>query len=86
MATQFELDVLAELAALSAAVGRSISGLAAIAATGGMPRREYLGRVLEAGLRDLDNVHYFSVPADQRTDFVENARARFSQIISGVEV
>ena len=85
MASQFEMDMLAEMAALSMASMKALSGLAAITAKETGSKREYLSRILEAGLRDLEKTEYFSIPPGQREAFLENARARYSDLISGIQ-
>jgi len=66
------------------AVMKALSALAAIAATQSGSKREYLSKILEAGLRDLEETNYWSVPADQKEAFLENARARYTDLIMGI--
>lgn len=84
MASRFELDVLAEIASLNMATMKALSGLAAIAAMTAGNKREYLSKILEAGLRDLEKTNYWSVPADQKAAFLENAKARYTDLVTGI--
>lgn len=76
-------DLMAELAALNMAVLKALQGMASVAGREGV-REQYLKTVLEAGLRDLENTNYWSVPAERRAAFIEKARARYTDIIMGV--
>lgn len=80
----FQEDLIAELAALNTAVMRALSALAALAEDGGVPRKLYLERILESGIRDIAKTHFWSIPEDRREAVVEKARARFTDIISGI--
>jgi hypothetical protein len=74
----FKTDVMAEFAALNIAV---IYALRAAVSAGGHDPDKLRHAILEAGLRDLDSMHYGSVPGAMRAEFVENARRRYSNLM-----
>lgn len=82
MKRQFELDVLAEMAAQGQAVIKVLSGFAALTALETGSKSVYLSKILEAGLRDLEKTNYWSVPPDQLSDFLETVKARYSEIVT----
>ena len=77
-----EQDVLAEFAALNTAI---ITCLKQIAMTKPDPKA-FLSNVLDSGLLALETTNYWSVPADQKETFLENAKARYTDLVSSVRV
>ena len=55
--------------------------LSSLAVLSGNPDA-YLNHLLANGLLGLDRTNYWSIPAERRDVFVENARARYTDIIA----
>jgi hypothetical protein len=85
MATQYEMDMIAELAAINTALISAVKAIALISAReSGQPPEEYLRRLLEGGSEALATTNYWSIPAEQRDAVVENARARLADLITSI--
>ena len=81
MASQFGGDLIAEPAAQSMAVTKILSTLTAPVEAGGGTREQYLCRILETGISDLDGTDDLSLPKEQWPELIENTRARYFAIV-----
>lgn len=84
MISKYQMALIAEIASLNMATMKALSGLAAIAAMHTGSKREYLSKILEAGLRDLPKTKYLDIPDDQLDEFLEMASARYTDLITGI--
>jgi len=80
MNQQFSEDLLAELAALNMAVHKALNGLAELSGD----RRAFLHKTLEEGLVGLRKSRYWSIPDERLETFLENASARYTDIITSI--
>lgn len=79
MASQFETDVLAEFAALNTAVITLLKRHALAHPNG---RDKALSDLLDSGIQALETTNYWSIAPEQRDAFLENAKARYTDIVS----
>ena len=77
----FEDNLMAELTALNMAVHRVLHHLADLS---GEPRK-FLQAELEVGLEAISKTNLLSVPVDRRETVLENARARYQDIVGSVK-
>ena len=82
--SEFQEDLIAELASLNMAVAKALQGIASIAQENGVPKKVYLETILAAGDRDFTAIDFWSIPADRRVVVVEKARARYADLIAGL--
>lgn len=82
MDQKFQNDLIAELLALNQIVHQTLSLL--VQASG--EPREFLKAELERGLENIDRTRLWSVPEEQQEAVRENAKARFSDIVTSVRV
>jgi hypothetical protein len=82
MASEFELNTLTEIAVLHAAVDRILRHLAK---TSPDPQA-FLATELEQGLESLAMTHYWSVSHKNQKEILENAKARYSEIIGNIRL
>jgi hypothetical protein len=68
---------LAEVAAFSMAIAKTIGMLASDAGDKG----PYLARILETGLRDLDALDCRQVPGERRAAFLAKVKSRYADLI-----
>lgn len=78
----FVEDLIAELAALNMAAMRALSAIALLSGD----KRGYLSHILDVGLRDLEKTRYPNVRPERMEDFIEKARARYTDLIVGIRV
>jgi hypothetical protein len=78
--SQAEEDAFAEAAAFSMAVTKSIGALSSLAGYKG----PYLARVLEDGLRDLEQTDYRTIVDERRTAFRDKVKARYIDLIAAL--
>ena len=79
MRAQLEEDALAEVAAFSMAVTKAIAGLLSLT-----DARGYLVRILEDGLRDLEQTNYRTVADERRAAFLDKVKAHYIDFIATV--
>jgi hypothetical protein len=85
MATQFEMDVLAEFAAVNTAVITALRAIVMIHAQGdASAKARFLSDLLESGSTAMEKTNYWSVPNEQRAAFLENAKARYADLITSI--
>lgn len=80
MDQKFFESLTAELAALSMATQKALSGIAQLSSD----RRAYLASVLEDGLRDLGESKFLSIGAERQEAVLEQALSRYTDIVTGV--
>lgn len=76
-----EEELLIEVAATNMAITQAIGGLAALATD----QRPFMTRILETGLGALENADYQDISRDLRAAFVVKLKARYTQLITGIE-
>lgn len=75
-------DIVAEFAALNVL---AMSTLKAVAKQQPDPTG-YLKKLLEDGLVAIETTNYWSVPQERKAAFLENAKARFTDMIVGIRL
>jgi len=80
MASKFELNTLTEIAVLSVAVDRILRHLAKASPD----PHAFLAAELQQGLESLATTHYWSVSHKDQKEILENAKARYSEIIENI--
>jgi hypothetical protein len=82
MTPQESEDLIAELAALNAL---ALTALKEVAMSKINPAA-YLSRVLDSGIEEMGKTEFWSVPKERRAAVVENARGRFTDMISSIKL
>jgi hypothetical protein len=78
--SQFDEDVFAEVAATNMAIVKAMGLLASVS----RDRRPYLSRVLDAGLLDLEQIDYPSIPKRRRAAFRRKVKARYADLLRAI--
>ena len=80
MTSKFELNTLTEIAVLNVAVDRILTHLARISPS----PPSFLAAELQEGLKSLAKTHYWTVSHKNQKDILENAKARYSELIANI--
>jgi hypothetical protein len=80
MTSKFELNTLTEIAVLNVAVDRILTHLARISPD----PHSFLAAELQEGLKSLATTHYWTVSHKNQKDILENAKARYSELIGNI--
>lgn len=86
MNSEFEKDVLAELAAQNVAIVRALTMLSKLYISYPGATREHIEELRESGLADLGKMTYLSIRPDEMASFTENAKQRYSNLISKIRI
>ncbi|SER58849.1 hypothetical protein SAMN05216548_12727 [Faunimonas pinastri] len=78
----FEEDTLAEFAAVNTVALTALKAIALLQPDSSA----FLAQILEGGLKAMEQTNYWSIPADRREAFLENAKARYSDAIASIRV
>ena len=84
MTIQAHENLIAEFAALNTAVIKCFSAITHLAVREGATAKAYLEKQLQSGEEALAKTNYWDIPEDRREAVIENARARYAEIIDAV--
>ena len=82
MERQSEEELQIDVAATNMAITQAIGGFASIS----NDHRPFMLRILEAGLRGLDNADYRSISEERRAAFLTKVKTRYTEIITAEKV
>jgi hypothetical protein len=78
--TSFDEEVFAETAAVTMAIVKAIAELGSLSSDNG----PYLSRILETGLRDLDEMDHRNILNEHGAAFLEKVKARYTDLITTI--
>jgi hypothetical protein len=82
MASEFEMNTLADIAVLKVAVDRILTHLA----RSSRDPRSFLAAELTQGLENLAKTNYWTVSHKNQKEILEGAKARYSELIGNIRL